>query len=109
MRVPNDFKCDPAEAPYGPLEPRTASLIAFPVSSRHTVRSVSQEAHRSLWAAAFDRAERWRRVGNMDQVLGVGRPFTRSANRSSKQPSRRCMEWACRGLSSISTLRTLGP
>jgi hypothetical protein len=28
-----------------------------------------------LWADEPDRAERWRRVGNMDQVYGVGRPL----------------------------------
>jgi hypothetical protein len=28
-----------------------------------------------LWAAEPDRAERWRRVCNIDQVFGVGRPL----------------------------------
>lgn len=28
-----------------------------------------------MWATEPDRAERWRRVSNVDQVLGVGRPL----------------------------------
>ena len=75
MRVSDDVKCNLTEAPYGPSEPRTASLIPFPSSSRHTVRSVAQEAYRTFWATEPDRPERWRRVGNMDQLFGVGRPI----------------------------------
>jgi hypothetical protein len=75
MRVPNEFECYPAEAPQGPLKRHTAALIPFPMSYRHTARSVSQEAYRTLWATLPDRAEKWRRIGNMDQVLGVGRPI----------------------------------
>lgn len=66
---------NPLEAQQRPLEPRTAALLALPLSSSHTVRSVAQEAYRTLWADEPDRAERWRRVGNMDQVYGVGRPL----------------------------------
>jgi hypothetical protein len=47
----------------------------LPISSCHTVRSVAQEAFRTLWAGEPDRADRWRRIGNMDQVYGVGRPL----------------------------------
>lgn len=28
-----------------------------------------------MWIEEPDRADRWRRVGNMDQVYGVGRPL----------------------------------
>lgn len=45
------------------------------MSSSHTVRSVAQQAYRTLWAEEPDRADRWHRVGNMDQVYGVGRPL----------------------------------
>lgn len=75
MRVPHDFKDNLTEAPCSPSEARTATLLALPMSRRHTVRSVAQEAYRTLWATEPDRAERWRRVTNMDQVFGVGRPL----------------------------------
>ena len=75
MRVPHDIESNPTEAPHGPPQPRTATLLTLPISCRHTVRSVAQEAYRTLWATEPDRAERWCRVGNMDQVLGVGRPL----------------------------------
>jgi hypothetical protein len=75
MRVPNDFEGDLTEAPRSPLQPRTAPLIPFPMSYRHTVRSVAQEACRTLWATLPDKADKWRRVGNMDHMLGVGRPI----------------------------------
>lgn len=68
------------EDPQSPLEPRTAALLAMPMSWCHTVRSVAQEAFRTLWAEEPDRAERWRRVGNMDQVFGVGRPLRTISN-----------------------------
>ena len=64
-----------SEATQAPLEPRTATLLTMPMSCRHTIRSVAQEAYRTLWATEPDRAERWRRVNNMDQVFGVGRPL----------------------------------
>lgn len=54
-----------ARAPHG----------SFPISSRHTVRSVAQEAYGALWANEPDRAVRWHRVSNMDLVFGVGRPL----------------------------------
>jgi len=75
MRVPYHLEGNLTEATYGPLQPRTATLLALPMSCRHTVRSVAQEAYRTLWAALPDRAERWRRVSNMDQVFGIGRPL----------------------------------
>jgi hypothetical protein len=75
LRVPHDLTGDPTEAPYGPLQPRTATLLTLPISCHHTVRSVAQEAYKTLWVDEPDRAERWRRVGNMDQVFGVGRPL----------------------------------
>ena len=75
MRVSNDVKCNLTEAPYSPSELRTATLLKLPISCRHTVRSVAQEAYRTLWATEPDRPERWRRVGNMDEVFGVGRPI----------------------------------
>lgn len=28
-----------------------------------------------MWATLPDRAEKWSRVGNMDQVFGIGRPI----------------------------------
>ena len=74
------------EATKRPSEPRIATLFSLPVSDCHTVRSVAQEAHRTLWAEEPDRAERWRRVGNMDQVYGVGRPLQTSPRRSSGRP-----------------------
>ncbi len=64
-----------ARAPKSPSEPRTATLLALPMSYRHTVRSVAQEAYMTLWATLPDRADKWRRVGNLDQVFGVGRPL----------------------------------
>ncbi len=75
MRVPHDLKGSPTEANYGPSQPRTAPLLALPIWCHHTVRSVAQEAYRTLWADQPDRAERWRRVSNMDQLFGVGRPL----------------------------------
>lgn len=64
------------QAPQGPLEPHTATILTFPVSCRHTVRSVSQEAYKTLWAIQPDRAERWLQVRNMDLMYGVGRPLS---------------------------------
>jgi hypothetical protein len=75
MRVPNDLEGNPTEALCGPSQPRTATLLTLPISGHHSVRSVAQEAYSTLWADEPDRAERWRRVGNMDQVYGVGRPL----------------------------------
>lgn len=75
MRVPKDFKGVTAEAPYGPSQPRTATLHALPTPCHHTVRSVAYRAYRTLWADEPDRAERWHRVSNMDQVFGIGRPL----------------------------------
>ncbi len=75
MRVTDDFKCPSTDAPYDPLEPHTATLLALPISRHHTVRSVAYQAYRTLWADEPDRAERWRRVSNMDQVFGIGRPL----------------------------------
>ncbi len=75
MRVTDDFKCPSTKAPQGPLELHTTTLLALPISCHHTVRSVAQEAYRTLWATEPDRAERWRRVSNMDQVFGIGRPL----------------------------------
>ena len=53
---------------------------SFPISCRHTVRSVAQEAYRTLWADEPDRATRWHRVRNMDLVFGVGRPLATFTN-----------------------------
>ena len=76
MRVTPRTTSDRTGAPYGPRRPRTASLLTLGGSPcHHTVRSVAQQAYRRLWADAPDRAERWRRVGNMDEVLGIGRPL----------------------------------
>lgn len=76
MRVtPPRFTSNTTEALYGPSQPRTATLLTLRISRHHTVRSVTQQAYRTLWASEPDRAERWRRVSNMDQVLGVGRPL----------------------------------
>jgi hypothetical protein len=47
----------------------------LPISPCHTVRSVVQEAYRTLWAEDPNRAERWGRIGNIDQIYGVGRPL----------------------------------
>ena len=75
MRViPDDLNVS-TEAPYGPSQPRTATLHALPISCHHTVRSVAYQAFRTLWADEPDRAQRWKRVSNMDQVFGVGRPL----------------------------------
>ena len=63
------------DACQGHQERAGARLGSFPISSRHTVRSVAQEAYRTLWADEPDRAERWHRVRNMDLVFGVGRPL----------------------------------
>jgi hypothetical protein len=75
MRVTPDCADNQLSAPCGSLQTPTAPLLALPISVHHTVRSVAQEAYRTLWATEPDRAERWRRVGNMDQVYGVGRPL----------------------------------
>ena len=75
MRVTPDFTCSPNETQYGPSQPRTATLLTLRISCHHTVRSVAQQAYRSLWAGEPDRAERWHRVGNLDQVFGIGRPL----------------------------------
>jgi hypothetical protein len=75
MGVSDDREIASTEAPYGPLEPRTATLLTLPISRHHTVRSVAQRAFKRLWTEEPDRAERWRRVGNMDEVFGVGRPL----------------------------------
>lgn len=64
-----------AKATHGPSGPQRTPVLTLPISSCHTVRSVAQEAFRTLWVDEPDRAERWRRVGNMDQVYGVGRPL----------------------------------
>ena len=63
------------DACQGHQERAGAPLGSFPISCRHTVRSVAQEAYRTLWADEPDRAERWHRVSNMDLVFGVGRPL----------------------------------
>ena len=75
MRVPPDCNGIQLIDPWGPLQGVTASLLTLPISGHHSVRSVAQEAYRTLWAEEPGRAERWRRVGNMDQVYGVGRPL----------------------------------
>ena len=75
MRVIPDGLAIPNDASYGPSKPRTATLHTLPISCHHTVRSVAYQAYRTLWADEPDRAERWRRVSNMDQVFGVGRPL----------------------------------
>ncbi len=75
MRVPHDLKGNPTEAQQRPLEARTATLLTLPTSCHHTVRSVAQRAYMTLWGIQPVRAERWQRVSNMDQVLGVGRPL----------------------------------
>ena len=75
MRVIPEDLAILAEAPQGPLEPRTATLHTLPISCHHTVRSVAYRAYRTLWATEPDRPERWRRVGNMDEVFGIGRPL----------------------------------
>ena len=75
MGVSGDLESAPAKASYGPSQPRTANLLTLPISRHHTVRSVAQGAYSSLWTEEPDRAERWRRVGNMDEVFGVGRPL----------------------------------
>lgn len=75
MRVTTHLTGNPTAPPYGPAKPRTATLLALGISGHHTVRSVAQQAYRTLWATLPDRAERWRRVGNMDEVFGIGRPI----------------------------------
>ena len=32
-------------------------------------------AYRTLWADEPDKAKRWKRISNMDQVFGAGRPL----------------------------------
>lgn len=75
MRVSQHGSSNTAEAQEGPSEPHTATLLTVPISCHHTARSVAQEAYRTLWADEPDRADRWRRVSNMEQVFGVGRPL----------------------------------
>ena len=75
MRVIPDDLAIQTEALQRPLEPRTATLYTLPISCHHTVRSVAYLAYSTLWATEPDRAERWRRIGNMDQVFGIGRPL----------------------------------
>ena len=76
MRViPNDDLPVPTEAQQSASQPRTASLHTLPISCHHTVRSVSQQAFKTLWIDESDRRERWNRIGNMEQVFGVGRPL----------------------------------
>lgn len=75
VRVSDDLERALAEAPYGPVERRTAALLTLPISCHHTVRSVAQRAFKTLWTEEPDRAERWRRIGNMDEVFGNGRPL----------------------------------
>jgi hypothetical protein len=75
MRVPDDRNAAATKGLDGPSRPHTAALLTLPVSWHHTVRSVAQQAFKTLWAEEPDRAERWRRVGNMDQIFGVGRPL----------------------------------
>jgi hypothetical protein len=90
MRAPPDCKGTQRSVPWGLLQTPTATLLKLPTSDYHTVRSVSQEAYSDLWDTEPDRAERWLRVSNMDQVFGVGRPPSeRSQTRSSRQPFRR--------------------
>ena len=75
MRViPNDLAVS-TEAQQGPSHARTATLLTLGTSSHHTARSVAQEAYRTLWADEPDRADRWRRIGNMDWLFGNGRPL----------------------------------
>lgn len=80
MRVIPDDLTILTEAQEGSSEARTAPLLTLPISCHHTVRSVAQEAYRSLWTDGPDRAERWRRVSNMDQLFGVGRPLRTMSN-----------------------------
>jgi hypothetical protein len=75
MGVITDDLAVSTEGQQGPLQPRTATLLTLPISGHHSVRSVAQGAFKTLWADEPDRAERWRRVGNMDQLFGVGRPL----------------------------------
>lgn len=75
MGVQDDRNEKQLTAPWRPSQLRTATLLTLPISGHHTVRSVAQNAYRSLWADEPDRAERWCRVGNMEQVFGVGRPL----------------------------------
>jgi hypothetical protein len=63
------------EAQQGPLQARTATLLALPISCHHTVRSVAYQAYRTLWVDEPDRAQRWKHISNMDQVFGIGRPL----------------------------------
>lgn len=80
MRVIPDDLTVSAKAQQGPPQPRTATLHALPISYHHTVRSVAYQAYRSLWRNEPDRAQRWHRVSNMDQVFGVGRPLRSMSN-----------------------------
>ena len=75
MRVSDDLERGSGEAPYGSSGPRSAALLTLPISRHHTVRSVAQRAFKKLWTEEPDRAERWRRIGNMDEVFGIGRPL----------------------------------
>lgn len=80
MRVIPDDLTVSAEAHEGPVQPHTATLHALPISCHHTVRSVAYQAYSSLWRDQPDRAERWHRISNMDQVFGVGRPLRTMSN-----------------------------
>ena len=75
MGVPPDHNHLQPRASRSAVEPPTATLLSLPTSRHHSVRSVAQEAFKTLWADEPDRAERWRRIGNMDQLYGVGRPL----------------------------------
>ena len=75
MRVLPDVLAFPTKARQSSSQPRTAHLLTLTISCHHTARSVAQEAYGTLWATEPDRAERWRRIGNMDQVFGIGRPL----------------------------------
>ena len=75
MRVIPDDLVITIEAQESPSKPRTATLHALPISCHHTVRSVAYQAYRALWRDEPDRAERWHRISNMDQVFGIGRPL----------------------------------
>lgn len=75
MRVLDDRNAAATKGLRGPSRRHTATILTLPMSWNHTVRSVAQEALKTLWADEPDRAERWRRIGNMEQLYGVGRPL----------------------------------
>lgn len=74
-------------------DPARASLLALPMSCRHTVRSVSQEAYRTLWAMQPERAVRGVGWATWTKCLEWGDPCGRSATRSSRQPFGRWKKW----------------